>query len=175
MLTGHYGAAQQVAVRETAIHMAKILQVPVLGTPEYFLALDEKYYGDHAAFFETSIMMHLFPDRVDLARLGDEPHQGIHGKDPKKYANPDRRQAHLRRHHQAPLPPRVEHALLGRGTRLRFIAAEQALLDRQLALAQPGRGLWNAWRNIGQGAFNDYPEFLTTGKFEEIAKLVEKL
>lgn len=81
VLTGHYGAGQQIAVRETAVRMTKVLHIPVLGTPEYFLGLDEGYFGDHAAFFETSIMMHLFPDKVDVSRLGEEPHQGVGGRD----------------------------------------------------------------------------------------------
>ncbi len=49
MLTGHYGAAQQIVVRETAVRMSRALAIPVLGTPEYLLALDVDYTGDHAA------------------------------------------------------------------------------------------------------------------------------
>jgi len=50
ILTGHYGAAQQIVVRETAVRMSRALGLPVLGTPEYWLALDEGYTGDHAAW-----------------------------------------------------------------------------------------------------------------------------
>ena len=39
MLTGHYGHNQQIVVRETAARMAERLRIPVLGTPEYWLAL----------------------------------------------------------------------------------------------------------------------------------------
>ncbi len=74
ILTGHYGAAQQIVVRETAVRMSRALGIPVLGTPEYILALDVDYTGDHGAWGETSLMMHLYPDTVDLSRLGDPPY-----------------------------------------------------------------------------------------------------
>lgn len=176
VLTGHYGAAQQIAVRETAVRMSKVLGIPVLGTPEYFLALDKEYYGDHAAFFETSIMMHLFPGTVDLSQLGEEPHQGVGGRDPKKFATPEAGKvfcdaivARLAALAQA-MPT------WDADTRGRFIEAEQALVDWQLTLAgSGGSGIWTAWRHIGHGVFNAYPELLTTGKFEEIKALVTQL
>jgi creatinine amidohydrolase len=46
--------------------------------------------GDHAAAWETSLMMELRPDLVDLNRLpsGDDPQAlvGVHGRDPRKFA-----------------------------------------------------------------------------------------
>jgi len=73
ILTGHYGAAQQIVVRETAVRMSRALAIPVLGTPEYWLALDVGYTGDHAAWGETSLMMHLFPD-TGTSRGWARPH-----------------------------------------------------------------------------------------------------
>lgn len=176
LLTGHYGAAQQIAVRRVAVLMSEALDIPILGTPEYFLALDEQYYGDHAAYFETSIMMHLMPETVALDRLGDPPYQGVGGKDPKRYANAEDGR-------------RFCEAIIGRLTKLaqampswdaqmrqRFIAAEKALVERQRELAQHDSGkVWTAWRNIGKGVFDAYPEYLATGRFEEIVALTEKL
>jgi len=175
ILTGHYGAGQQIAVREVAVRMTRVLDIPVLGTPEYFLALDEGYYGDHAAFFETSIMMYLYPDRVDVSRLGDPPHQGVGGRDPKQYAN-------------AKDGGRYCEAIIGRlatlaaampgwdsATRERFLKAEEALVHRQLSLAEPDRGIWTAWRHIGEGVLNPYPECLATGRFEDIVVLADML
>ena len=46
MLTGHYGAAQQIVVRETAVKMSRSLSIPVLGIPEYWLGLDVGYTGE---------------------------------------------------------------------------------------------------------------------------------
>lgn len=175
MLTGHYGAAQQIVVRETAVRMTKALGIPVLGTPEYFLALDVGYTGDHAAFFETSIMMHLFPDKVDVSRLDKEPYQGVHGRDPKKYATPEKGKelcdAIIKRLvHLAWNMPSWDEA-----TRLRFLKAERALVDRQMTMGGAGSAIWAAWRHIGDGVLNDYPESLTAGRFEDIEKLAEKL
>ena len=45
--------------------------------------------GDHAAAWETSLMMHLRPDLVDLSKLPGDPKAklvGILGRDPRKYA-----------------------------------------------------------------------------------------
>jgi len=179
LLTGHYGAGQQILVRETAVRMSRLLHMPVLGTPEYFLALDEGYTGDHAAFFETSLMMELDPDSVRLDRLADlkegESHQGVGGRDPKKHAT---------RADGA----RLAEAMVGRlaalaqamptwddATLARFIAAEQALVDRQMSLAGETGHVWAAWRKIPQGAFAAYPRLLTEGRFEEIVALVQEL
>ena len=175
LLTGHYGAGQQIAVREAAVRMTTILDMPVLGTPEYFLALDEGYYGDHAAFFETSIMMHLYPDTVALDRLGDAPHQGVGGRDPKQYATAE----DGRRFCEAIITRLVTLATTmptwDAATRQRFRDAEAALVTRQLALAQPGQAIWTAWRNIADGAFNAYPALLAEGRFEEIIALTDAL
>lgn len=46
--------------------------------------------GDHAAMFETSLMMALFPDKVDLSRLDKDlskPNIGVMGDDPRLYAS----------------------------------------------------------------------------------------
>lgn len=87
LLTGHYGPGQQIVVRETAARMTGLLGIPIWGTPEYFLAHDVEYFGDHAAWGETSLMMHLFPQSVDLARLDGAPHKGVWGRDPKTEAS----------------------------------------------------------------------------------------
>jgi creatinine amidohydrolase len=174
LLTGHYGAGQQICVRETAVRMTKILDRPVLGTPEYFLALDEEYYGDHAAFFETSLMMHLFPESVDLGELGEAPHQGVGGRDPKEHAT-------------AEDGKRMAEAIIARLSALAgqmpgwdaetvqaFNRGEEALVNRQLQLASPGEA-WSAWRHIGDGVFNAYPDLLVNRRFDAIVELVERL
>ena len=175
IVTGHYGAGQQIVVRETAVRMSKELDRPILGTPEYFLALDEGYIGDHAAYFETSIMMHLFPDTVDMGELGDEPHRGVGGRDPKKFANA----ADGKRFCDA-IVKRL--AMLAeampkwnKGELDRFIKAEDALVDRQLRLAGESGNVWAAWRHVPNGYFKEYPEYLTSGKFDKIEKLVQGL
>jgi creatinine amidohydrolase len=175
VLTGHGGAGQQIIVRESAVRMSRALNIPILSTSNHLLALDEGYQLDHAAASETSIMMHLFPDKVDLARLGEAPHQGVGGLDPQGHAS-------------AEMGKRFHDAITGRLARLaatmpewdertheRFLMAEEALIDRQLALAEEANSPWGAWRHIGEGVFDAYPKLLDEGRFEEIAALVEKL
>ena len=53
---------------------------------------DLGYRGDHAAKWETAILMHLRPDLVDLARLDDRTageEGGILGEDPRQTATPE--------------------------------------------------------------------------------------
>lgn len=175
IITGHYGAAQQICVREAAVRMTRLLNIPILGSPEYFLALDEQYYGDHAAFFETSLMMHLFPDSVDLSRLGDAPHQGVGGRDPKIHATAEDgerlSEAIVRR--LAALA-RTMHAW-DRHQREGFLAAEAALVNRQMAMAGETGKIWAAWRHIGDGVMDGYPAALTQCRFEEIIAAAARL
>ena len=173
IITGHYGASQQLIVRETAVRMTRVLNRPVLGTPEYFLALDQAYTGDHAAFFETSLMMELEPESVDLEQLGDPPHQGVHGRDPKLHAT---------REDGRGLADAIVERLTDLATQMpswdeatldAFARAEGAIVDSQLRLGGRTGNIWEAWRGIQDGGFADYPELLVTRRFEEIAKLAE--
>jgi len=174
ILTGHYGAAQQMVIRDVAVRLSRALAVPVLGTPEYFLALDVGYHGDHAAWGETSLMLYLDPESVDLSRLGEAPHQGVGGRDPKQATRADGeklaetiigRLARL-----AQQMPRWDAA-----TRQRFVEAEAALVNRQLALAAQEKVIWTAWRNLGKGVFSEYGRLLVEQQFEAIIQLTAQL
>lgn len=174
ILTGHYGAAQQIVVRETAVRMSRALGIPVLGTPEYMLALDVDYTGDHAAWGETSLMMHLYPDSVELSRLGDAPHKGVYGRDPKTEASAKdgrlltetivSRLATLARK-----MPAWDYNALDR-----FIDAEAALVARQLTVPRGKEPIWAAWSNVGT-AMRDYGKLLAEERFEEIKTCAAKL
>jgi len=173
ILTGHYGAAQQIVVRETAVRMSRALGIPVLGTPEYMLAIDVSYTGDHAAWGETSLMMHLYPDTVDLSRLGEPPHKGIGGRDPRQSSAKDgqtitetivSRLATL-----AKKKPAWDNPTLNR-----FIDAEAALVAKQLSAPRGEGNVWAAWRNIA-GAMRDYGSDLAERRFEQIKTAVENL
>ncbi len=173
ILTGHYGAAQQIVVRETAVRMSRALGIPVLGTPEYILAIDVNYTGDHAAWGETSLMMHLYPDTVDLSRLGEPPHKGVGGRDPREASAKDgkllaetivSRLAILARK-----MPHWDNKKLDR-----FIDAEATLVARQLSAPRGKSNIWAAWRNIGS-AMRDYGKHLAEERFEEIKASVAKL
>jgi creatinine amidohydrolase len=174
ILTGHYGAAQQIVVRETAVRMSRALGIPVLGTPEYMLAMDVDYTGDHGAWGETSLMMHLYPDTVDLSRLGAPPHKGVGGRDPKTEASAEdgrvitetivSRLAVLARR-----MPTWDYKTLDR-----FIESEASLVAKQLSAPRGKGAIWTAWRNIA-GAMRDYGKQLAEERFEEIKASVEKL
>jgi len=173
VLTGHYGAAQQIVVRETAVRMSRALGIPVLGTPEYMLALDVGYTGDHAAWGETSLMMHLFPDTVDLSRLGEPPYQGVGGRDPKQSSAEDGR--------------RITETIVSRLATLaqkmptwsqetldRFVDAEAMLVAKQLSAPRGKNAIWTAWRNNAT-AMRDYGKLLAEERFDEIKTAVAKL
>ena len=173
VLTGHYGAAQQIVVRETAVRLSRALGIPVLGTPEYLLALDVGYGGDHAAWGETSLMMHLFPGTVDLSRLGEPPHQGVGGRDPRQASAEDGRTITetivSRLAILAQKMPTWNYETLDR-----FLDAEAALVARQLSAPRGKNAIWTAWRNLGP-ALRDYGRWLTEERFEEIKAAVAKL
>jgi creatinine amidohydrolase len=167
VLTGHYGAAQQIVVREAAVRMTRALGVPVLGTPEYMLALDEGYRGDHAAWGETSLMLYLDGGSVDLGRLGKPPHKGVGGRDPREATAEDgKRIAETIIERLARLAGRMPK--WDRGTVKRFVEAEAALVGRQMELAASEKAIWAGWRNVGKGVFDGYGRLLAAEKFEEI-------
>lgn len=94
-LTGHYPKGQVTQLRSHALKfMKKYKDFFVLGIPEYSLTAELNYDGDHAAKWETSIMLALFPDLMDLTTLPQElsyidraRSQGIEGADPTIYAS----------------------------------------------------------------------------------------
>ncbi len=73
------------------------------------------------------------------------------------------------------VPAATRMATWDAATRQRFIDAEAALVNRQLALASGGNVLWTGWRNIGKGAFADYGRLLVEGQFEAIVELTQQL
>jgi creatinine amidohydrolase len=154
--------------------MSRALAVPVLGTPEYFLALDVGYLGDHAAWGETSLMLYLDPESVDLSRLGNPPHKGVGGRDPREATHADGKT--------------IAKTVINRLARLTqqmptwdlatldsFIDAEAALVNWQLALAAAGENVWTGWRNIKKGVFSEYGRLLVEQKFEDIVVLTKKM
>ena len=57
----------------------------------------------------------------------------------------------------------------------RFVAAESAIVGRQLSLAGTEKAAWAGWRSIGKGVFDDYPSLLVEERSEEITALAAKL
>jgi creatinine amidohydrolase/Fe(II)-dependent formamide hydrolase-like protein len=91
VLTGHYGPKHVAALVEAANSFTlfgRYSDTIVWVIPEYELARDLGYRGDHAARWETSILMHLRRDLVDIERLDDRTAtEGIGGEDPRTTAS----------------------------------------------------------------------------------------
>lgn len=173
MLTGHYGASQQMTVREAAVRESQRLAVPILGTPEYWLALDHGYMGDHGGPWETSLLMALIPGLTDLSKLeGQPPYQGVSGnpRDDSTVAKGeacaqvmvDRLAALARR-----MPTWDDEK------RAAFIRAEQALVSHQLEKGGREENVWAAWGDLKP--LISYPELLVEERFEQILELVDAL
>lgn len=95
VLSGHYGPPHIAALVEAANLFTiwrKERQTRVWIIPEYDLVTDLNYRGDHAAKWETAILMYLRPDLVDISRLDDSTageNGGILGEDPRSSATPE--------------------------------------------------------------------------------------
>ena len=95
LLTGHYPLAQIRLLRKECRRASKRYGVGALGISEPALALDMGYLGDHAAKWETSLLMAIDPSLVDLERLpGDTGslrqrarRHGVFGACPQKEAS----------------------------------------------------------------------------------------
>lgn len=173
MLTGHYGHNQQIVVRETAVRMTERLQIPVLGTPEYWLAHDIGYLGDHAGIGETSLLWHLHPDLVKIERLKQDPEYGAtpdieEGSSPElgqKYAQCiTERLACLVR----AMPKWTEE------TREAFAHSERALVQAQVK-GWRNNSAWAAWQNIGRKNLTQYGRLLVEEEFASIEALAKEL
>lgn len=89
VLTGHYPEEQVAGVKNTAREITSArpgLVVMALSEAE---AYPTEFRGDHAAKWETSIAMHLFPEMVELKRMErhDDPLCGVRGDDPRETAS----------------------------------------------------------------------------------------
>ena len=173
MLTGHYGHNQQIVVREVATRMTERLQVSVLGIPEYWLALDAGYLGDHAGIGETSLLWHLEPDLVAIDRIKIDPDYGKDGVIESR-SSPElgKKYADLIITRLASLA----QSMPGWNAEKRdaFAQAENAILSVQLRgwrLQQP----WAAWQNIHLEDVTDYSRLLVDEQFEKISILSKKL
>ncbi len=158
-------------VRETAVRQMQRLAIPILGTPEYFIAMDVGYMGDHGGAFETSLMMAMMPELVDLSQLeGEPPYQGIGGGDAKRDSS-----AELGEKFACTISERLAR-LAARmpgwtdETRSEFLRAEQALVSYQLEAGGKADNVWAAWQDLSK--LVPYGQLLAEEKFSEIAALI---
>jgi len=173
MLTGHYGHNQQIVVRETAIRMTQRLQIPVLGIPEYWLAQDIGYRGDHAGIGETSLLWHLHPELVAIERIRNDE---VYGADDyiEKGSSPELGQRYteliVKRLSQ------LSRAMVNWdvATRDAYVGAERAILDAQVRGWRNDHA-WSAWRKMNSPETLQYGAHLVEGNFEAIIALAAKL
>ncbi len=169
MLTGHYGHNQQIVVRETGARMTERLQIPVLGTPEYWLAHDVGYLGDHAGIGETSLLMHLHPELVKLERIRTDPDYGATDTiEAGSSATLGQRYADVIVERLA----RVASAMpdWDAATRTAFVRGERAIVDAQVR-GWRREAPWAAWQHLRTGELVQYGESLAAGRFDLIEQL----
>ena len=173
MITGHYGHNQQIVVRETAARMSERLQIPILGTPEYWLAHDAGYYGDHAGIGETSLLWHLHPDLVAIDRIDNDP----------DYSKEDR----IKNGSSPELGQKYTTLIVDRLSALaqsmpswpteklaQFIRAERALVSAQVR-GWRTEAPWAAWKDIRTSQQTAYGQLLANEDFDGMEKLAQNL
>jgi creatinine amidohydrolase len=173
LLTGHYGHNQQIVVRETAARMSERLQMPVLGTPEYWLAQDAGYLGDHAGIGETSLLMHLHPELSHIERIADDPDYGRTDEIAQGSS------AELGRKYTATIVDRLARVATAmvtwdEPTREAFVRAERALVSAQVK-GWRLHDAWHAWRKMFSGELVNYGAYLADGRFDEIERMAAQL
>ena len=100
LLTGHYPGSQIKNVRRAAQKFTKKYKDGfALGIPEQALVTDLGYVGDHAAEWETSIIMAINLEWVDINRIGKNlsfsercVRHCVMGRDPTKHASVEKGQ-----------------------------------------------------------------------------------
>lgn len=97
ILTGHYPPALIKLLKKECRRFNKQGGAFAIGAPEQVFALDIDYYGDHAGMWETSIMMALRPELVNLdllpaglSTLERMKKLGVMGQDPKEKAGAEK-------------------------------------------------------------------------------------
>ena len=89
-LGGHGGSEDYLAYRRAALDAMRQSDILVLAAVDSQLLGDFEKPMDHAAAIETSIMMYLHPETVNLAALDPAPDQwpeGVGGDDPRTHAS----------------------------------------------------------------------------------------
>ena len=149
LITGHYPLEQVVLLMGIAEAFMTLHRAAVVGLPEFAMAGDIGYFGDHAAQWETSLMMELMPKLVDKKQLRQLSglrgwslfREGIQGVNPADEASPElgREAANLIVNNFAELAERLREnpdPAVARDVHAQFIkeflSAQRRRLDRVL-------------------------------------------
>jgi len=97
LLTGHYPPSLINLLKKECRRFNKQGGAFAIGAPEQVFATDIDYFGDHAGMWETSIMMALRPELVDISPLPSGlstmermKKLGVMGQDPKEKASAEK-------------------------------------------------------------------------------------
>lgn len=89
-LSGHGGTEDYLAIRKAALTAMRESDCVIWAGVDAHLIADLEKPMDHAAAIETSLLLHLAPDTVDLGELDPDPAawpQGVGGDDPRTNAS----------------------------------------------------------------------------------------
>jgi len=88
LFAGHSSALQEQVLEQEAVAFMKAHDdVRVLATSDYEICVDHDYkIYDHAAKYETGMMMAQYPESVDLGECPDEL-VGVVGRDPRRHSS----------------------------------------------------------------------------------------
>ena len=93
-MTGHYPYEQPAFLKEEAewVMRSSNKRMRIWALADYEPVTDLEYRGDHAAKWETSMLMYLRPDLVEMDKLPqnlEEKLWGVGGLDPRVHASPE--------------------------------------------------------------------------------------
>ena len=89
-ITGHYGLEQLYALKKAACDYMYKSNLIIIPMPEYEVAYEKGYLGEHAAKWETSLLWAVRPELVDMSLLGknlEKIPDGVMGADPRLHAS----------------------------------------------------------------------------------------
>jgi creatinine amidohydrolase len=100
LLTGHYPPTQIKMLRKACRSFSRRGRAISIGVPEMAFATDIEYYGDHAGMWESSIMLAIHPEWMDLSAMPGDlsvverlTRHGTMGQDPVTRADAERGRA----------------------------------------------------------------------------------
>lgn len=164
-VTGHYGVEQVLHIKKSALEVMYRSGLSIYALPEYEVAVDEGYRGDHAAKWETSLTQALFPDLVDMSEAEPEgqPLDGVGGEDPRRHSSAElgERTANLIVERLVAVADRLLKDTSQR-ERSQFIAASDAhcrVLERHKWSAFPAEEYWQGVTAIWKGNYQEAGDF----------------
>ncbi len=86
--SGHFPLLQTLCLKRAAVRVMNEQPITIWPIVEYDLSTDIDFFSDHAAYGETSLLMHIRPELVDMGAVSAaEKLDGIHGEDPRLRAS----------------------------------------------------------------------------------------